>query len=101
MDEPNETGDEDEHREADAPPATGQPPHLPMYQSLTPRAPFVPGAGARVVPLPLGPVPGGSAPATWAPDPTGRHQWRWWSGVGWTDHVADDGEAAEDPVDTA
>jgi hypothetical protein len=25
----------------------------------------------------------------WAPDPTGRHQLRWWDGQGWTDRVSD------------
>lgn len=63
---------------------------------LTPRAPLPPRAGIRVVPGATGLFPGGSRPAAWAPDPTGRHQWRWWSGVDWTDHVADDGVAGVD-----
>lgn len=36
-------------------------------------------------------------PPSWLADPTGRHQHRFWDGAGWTDHVADDGEAAVDP----
>ncbi len=32
--------------------------------------------------------------AAWYPDPTGRHQHRYWDGDGWTLHVADDGVAA-------
>lgn len=85
----------DERRPA---PAEGPYPRLLHHQLLTPTAPLAPGAAIRVVPLPVGPVPGSSVPAVWAPDPTGRHQWRWWSGAGWTDHVADDGVAAEDPL---
>jgi hypothetical protein len=34
--------------------------------------------------------------AAWHPDPSGRHQWRWWDGSAWTDHVADDGEVGVD-----
>jgi uncharacterized RDD family membrane protein YckC len=37
-------------------------------------------------------------PARWAPDPLGRHQYRYWDGAQWTDHVADDGVVATDPV---
>ncbi|HET9559115.1 MAG TPA: RDD family protein, partial [Actinomycetota bacterium] len=34
----------------------------------------------------------------WHPDPTGRHQLRWWDGQEWTDFVADGGFTAIDPV---
>jgi hypothetical protein len=34
----------------------------------------------------------------WLPDPTGKHDHRWWDGEQWTEHVADAGEAAVDPV---
>ena len=40
------------------------------------------------------PVPG--VPA-WLPDPSGRHQLRWWDGGAFTDRVANDGVAAIDP----
>lgn len=33
----------------------------------------------------------------WLPDPTGRHQHRWWDGARFTDRVADDGQASIDP----
>jgi hypothetical protein len=36
--------------------------------------------------------------AAWQADPTGRHQYRYWDGTRWTDHVADDGVTAVDPV---
>ncbi|MCQ3811291.1 MAG: RDD family protein [Acidimicrobiia bacterium] len=41
------------------------------------------------------------AVSSWEPDPTGRHQYRWWDGEQWTDQVADDGVQAVDPVSTA
>jgi hypothetical protein len=37
-------------------------------------------------------------PEQWAPDPTGRHQYRWWNGSEWTEHVADDGRNSVDPI---
>ncbi len=36
--------------------------------------------------------------AQWYPDPTGRHQHRYWNGTAWTDHVSDSGVASSDPV---
>lgn len=38
--------------------------------------------------------------SSWEPDPTGRHQYRWWDGEQWTDQVADDGVQSVDPVST-
>ncbi|HEX6236428.1 MAG TPA: DUF2510 domain-containing protein [Acidimicrobiales bacterium] len=35
----------------------------------------------------------------WHPDPTGRHEHRYWDGGRWTDHVADAGARATDPLD--
>jgi hypothetical protein len=40
-------------------------------------------------------------PPAWYPDPTGAHDHRWWDGAEWTDHVADRGVAAMDPVTDA
>jgi uncharacterized RDD family membrane protein YckC len=34
----------------------------------------------------------------WHPDPTGRHEYRWWDGQQWTDQVADFGVVGVDPV---
>jgi uncharacterized RDD family membrane protein YckC len=34
----------------------------------------------------------------WHPDPTGRHQYRYWDGARWTDHVADGGVSGFDPL---
>jgi hypothetical protein len=40
-------------------------------------------------------------PAAWHPDPTGKHDHRWWDGERWTEHVADAGQASVDPLDAA
>lgn len=39
-----------------------------------------------------------SHPAKWHPDPTGRHELRWWDGTVWTEHVSDGGVTSTDPV---
>lgn len=36
----------------------------------------------------------------WFPDPTGRHDHRWWDGAAWTAHVADAGVASLDALAT-
>jgi hypothetical protein len=57
---------------------------------LTPTAPWAPTApvaGGRAAPV---------APAGWHPDPTGRHQHRWFDGSAWTIHVSDGGVASTD-----
>jgi hypothetical protein len=35
----------------------------------------------------------------WHPDPTGRHEYRYWDGTRWTDDVSDNGVTSVDPVD--
>lgn len=40
-----------------------------------------------------------SAPQGWHPDPTGRHQVRWWDGTRWTDWVSDQGQTSQDPLE--
>ncbi len=37
-------------------------------------------------------------PPRWAPDPLGRHQYRYWDGAAWTEHVADNGMNVVDPL---
>jgi uncharacterized protein YxjI len=39
-----------------------------------------------------------TTPANWHPDPTGRHQHRYWDGTKWTDNVSDNGVTSTDPV---
>jgi hypothetical protein len=36
--------------------------------------------------------------AGWNPDPTGRHEYRYWDGERWTDQIADGGVAGSDPL---
>ncbi len=38
------------------------------------------------------------APAGWNPDPTGRHQFRYWDGLHWTENVADTGRQSRDAI---
>ena len=40
-------------------------------------------------------------PPRWAPDPLGRHQYRYWDGTQWTEHVADNGMNSVDPPTAA
>ena len=42
-------------------------------------------------------TPAHDNPARWAPDPLGRHQYRYWDGSQWTEHVSDDGRVGTDP----
>ncbi|WP_422742924.1 DUF2510 domain-containing protein [Mycobacterium sp. WMMD1722] len=34
----------------------------------------------------------------WHPDPSGRHEMRWWDGNRWTEHVSDAGAVGVDPL---
>jgi putative membrane protein len=38
-----------------------------------------------------------SAPAGWYADPSGRHEWRFWSEGRWTEHVSNSGTTGKDP----
>ena len=65
-------------------PFTGTGPPRPPGQP-PPAGP--PGAGGPSVGMPAG----------WFRDPFVRHEQRYWSGTGWTDHVLDDGVPSSDP----
>ncbi len=39
-----------------------------------------------------------SASADWHKDPMGRHEYRYWNGTAWTEHVSDGGERSLDPL---
>lgn len=41
----------------------------------------------------------GQHPPAWYPDPSGRHESRWWDGTRWTEHVASHGRQGVDPPD--
>ena len=73
---------------------------------------YVPGAGTDPQPADTpgaggatggsgaaGPEPATGQPANWLADPTGRHEFRYWDGSSWTDHVSDAGQVSSDPVD--
>ena len=47
-----------------------------------------------------GHAPVAGAPG-WHPDPTGRHEFRYWDGRGWTDRISDRGNEATDSFDSA
>lgn len=49
-------------------------------------------------PPPPSPASLPTIPAAWQPDPTGRHQMRFWDGQQWTSHVSDDGTATTDLI---
>lgn len=42
-----------------------------------------------------------SAPANWYPDPTRRHEYRYYDGSAWTEHVSDGGITGVDPLESA
>ncbi|NNE74029.1 MAG: DUF2510 domain-containing protein [Acidimicrobiales bacterium] len=39
--------------------------------------------------------------ANWYPDPSGKHEHRYWDGAGWTEHVSDHGRQSIDPIGSA
>ena len=49
--------------------------------------------------LPAAPAPAAvAAAASWHPDPSGRHEMRYWDGSAWTEHVSDQGVGGVDPM---
>ncbi len=58
----------------------------------------MPGAHPSAYPMAPAPPEAASGPPAWHPDPSGRHQHRYWDGSQWTEHVSDNGTAATDPV---
>jgi Protein of unknown function (DUF2510) len=65
----------------------------PAYAQLQQWAGQVTGAADSTVAYPTDqPVD-----AQWHPDPSGRHQLRYWDGSDWTAHVSDDGVVTRDP----
>jgi len=51
-------------------------------------------AGGRTVGAAASPMPA----AAWYPDPTGRHEYRYWDGLAWSSQVADRGRGSADPI---
>ena len=70
-------------------PADGQPSgHIPVQVAA---APVAAAAAPAQVPAPAVPA---QVPAGWHPDPSGKHQHRWWDGAAWTPHVSTNGVAS-------
>jgi hypothetical protein len=40
----------------------------------------------------------GGGGGSWQPDPSGRHQYRWWNGTTWAADVSDGGVSSRDPL---
>lgn len=55
-------------------------------------------AAASLGAPPPPPPPDSQDPPAWRPDPSGRHDLRYWNGNSWTDHVADSGQQGKDPL---
>lgn len=46
-------------------------------------------------------APPAPPPPNWYPDPTARHEHRYWDGTGWTPHVSTNGTQSVDPIGPA
>jgi hypothetical protein len=57
-----------------------------------------PPAHALSPPPPPPPPPRPAQPAAWHPDPSGRHQLRYFDGTAWTQHVSNQGLVSSDPA---
>jgi len=96
-------------------PAYGQQPQQPQQAQQpygqNPSGPYPGAGGAPSGGFPAGGGPSGGAPAVaptpqpsqappagWNPDPSGRHQHRYWDGSQWTSSVADNGVTTDDPL---
>jgi hypothetical protein len=69
--------------------------HLAELERTRPGAVPV-GTGTGELPPPPAPTMDGR-PAEWAADPTDRHEYRYWDGAAWTEHVSDAGTVGSDP----
>jgi hypothetical protein len=70
--------------------------HLAELDRTRP-APAVAAVGASSSQLPPPAAAMTGRPAEWATDPTGRHEYRYWDGTAWTEHVSDRGVVGTDP----
>lgn len=53
------------------------------------------GAAGATAPVPTAPA---QTPAGWFPDPTGKHEQRYWDGAVWTANVSDAGQSSTDAI---
>ena len=69
-----------------------------LLHEMSPRAVVHAGATAQAVgPAPPTARPEPSAPTGWYPDPSRRHQYRYWDGERWTENARDAGQTTIDP----
>jgi len=64
-------------------------------------APAAAAPAAPAPPPPPAPPAAATAAGAWHPDPSGRHEQRYWDGNAWTDHVMDGGTPGSDPAPTS
>jgi uncharacterized protein DUF2510 len=67
----------------------------PRPGRTVPDAAFAPTASPMT---PQAPPVAPQNPPSWSPDPSGRHQLRYWDGTSWTANVSDNGVTGQDPV---
>ena len=65
--------------------------------------PVPPGTPSSPVDAPLPPfrpttAVAATSPPRWFADPSGRHEYRYWDGEQWTEHVSDHGTSSVDPI---
>ena len=78
------------------PPGYGGAPPPGGWEQAPPAGTVFPGLGppGEQAPAPQSPP----APRSWLPDPSGRHELRYWDGTKFTEHVADAGKISTDPL---
>lgn len=82
---------------ATTPPGFGMPDHAaPVQGAAADRFAAPVPAALPVHADPARPTPAGES--GWRPDPSGRHETRYWDGTAWTPHVSTAGVTAHDPL---
>lgn len=77
-------------------PVTGRTPGA-LFDHTT-KSWYLPGhAPGQLAPAPPPPPTGLSSAPAWRPDPTLRHELRYWDGTTWTGHVSDSGVVSTEP----
>jgi hypothetical protein len=98
-----ELRDEQAKLQAAAPPAasTGPAPAV-SSPAIAPAAVSASAGPAQTKSKDSTPKPTGTPPTMpppkWGPDPSGRHQFRYWDGATWTEYVSDNGTQSTDPL---
>jgi hypothetical protein len=69
----------------------------PPYPGAAPAPAPVPRYAPQPSPYVPGPPVSEAPPFGWYPDPSGRHEQRYWDGTRWTEHVSDAGQQSTDP----